>query len=105
MKQGCLSQNVPVKPGEYYLFQFRGANRSSGAAGGFIAFKDKNGKWMDYTNNFSVALPATGKFEDVSYLFAVPQDAYFVSVQISAGSQGKGKEDEIIYTGVQLLKY
>lgn len=105
VKQGCLSQNVPVKPGEYYLFQFRGANRSSGAAGGFIAFKDKNGKWMDYTNNFSVTLPATGKFEDVSYLFAVPQDAYFVSVQISAGSQGKGKEDEIIYTGVQLLKY
>ena len=105
VKTGCIAQGVPVKPGEYYRFQFRGMNRSQGTAGGFVAFRDKNGKWMDYIHNIAVPLPDTGKFEEVSYLFAVPAGAYSVSIQLSAGSQGKGADDEVVYTGAQLLKY
>lgn len=102
---GCVSQLLPVIPGEYYLFQFRGADLSSGAANATIAFRDQKRKWLDPRYTCSIPVPDTGKFETVTRLIVVPQGASWISIQLGANSLRKQDSGEVIYTGAQLLKY
>ena len=104
VKSGCIAQALPVKPGEYYLFRFRGMNRSTGTANGFVAFKDKKGKWMYSIYNYIVPMPDSGKMEEVTHLIVVPEGAYQISIQLSAGSLSQ-ESDEVVFTGAQLIKY
>ena len=105
VQRGCIAQTVNVKPGDYYRFQFRGVNSSRGSAGGSIAFRDKDGKWLDVIYNYPVPMPDTGKFENVSHLVTVPPGAYKMSVQLSGSNQGVGDTGEVVFTGAQLIKY
>ncbi len=102
---GCISQGgIKVNPGEYYRLQFRGANRSNGTAYCQVAFKDKKGNWLNGVYFYSVPLPATGKFENVSKLITVPSEAASMTVQLSAKDQGRNDAGEIIYTGAQITR-
>jgi hypothetical protein len=79
-------------------------NRSSGTANGFVAFKDQKGKWMDTIYNYIVPMAENGKMEEITHLVVVPEGAYQISIQLSAGSLSR-EDDEVIFTGAQLIKY
>ena len=103
---GCIAQRLTVKPGEYYVLQFRGMNRSVGTAFGAVSFIDDKDKWLSpeiYRRR--VPLPDSGNMEEVSYLFIVPPGAAMASITVGVENQGPGNTGETVFTGVQLIKY
>lgn len=70
-----------------------------------MAFKNKNNKWLGSSRHYPVALPDTGKMEEVTHLIIIPENCWRLSIQLSAKCQPKNDKGAVICTGAQLYKY
>ena len=90
---GCFVQSVPVEPGGLYYLKVTGRyeNESTGYGSATIAFKDKDQKWNHLELKKSVPFPKNKSgWITKTILFTVPDDSHSISVQMGAGSLGKG---------------